>query len=142
MPSFPPKVNYGAIVPARPRWMGSSTVLQPDGGLLAGGGFLSPADFPETAPGVRFVPSGTLIGRTFAERDAHTGYGMGAPGTDDELFLLAFDIANASDNADCELYKPRSGLVVFENFLPPSVLTAPALLAWVRANYICRLGMP
>lgn len=141
---FPPQVKYGVMSGVRPRWAGSSQVLQPDGSLLVGGGFLSATDFPENPPGsgLKFVSSGVLIGRTFAERDANVGYGMGDPVADDELALLYFDVENALVHTDCELYKPSSGLVVFENFLPEATRTNVAAMTWIRSNYLCRLGMP
>jgi hypothetical protein len=61
------------------------------------------------------VLSGTLLGRTVAEREAGTGFGPWAT-SDDEVYLLAFDVTDFSVNADCELY--RNFGVVKENFLP------------------------
>jgi hypothetical protein len=64
---------------------------------------------------VEFIPSGTPVGRTFAERDANTAFGAAAI-TDDEIFLTAFDCPNALVNNDIELYRHHS--VVKENYLP------------------------
>lgn len=65
--------------------------------------------------GSEFIPSGTLVGRTFAERDAGTAFGPAAT-TDDEIFLTMFDVADAKVSDDVELYRPKS--LVKENYLP------------------------
>lgn len=65
--------------------------------------------------GTEFIPSGTAIGRTYAERDANTAYGPAAI-TDDEIWLIAYDVPDARNNPDCELYRHAS--LVKENFLP------------------------
>lgn len=67
-----------------------------------------------------FVPSGTPIGRTYAERASNTAFGPAAV-TDDEIFLTAFDCADARQNNDVELYRP--GSVVKENYLPSYTTT-------------------
>lgn len=87
----------------------------------------------------RTIKSGTLIGRTYAERDAGTPYGP-AVDTDDEFYILAFTVQDAFNNNDCELYRTDS--VVKENFLPEwATISANApLLAKLRAKYICIKG--
>lgn len=64
----------------------------------------------------RSVLSGTLCGRTYAERDARTGFGPADVGGDDEIFLLLFDVPDALDNPDAVFYRENS--VVKENYLP------------------------
>lgn len=83
------------------------------------------------------IPSGTFVGRTFAERDSNVGFGP-AVDTDDELFLVAFDVTDVAANPDVELYRP--GSAVFENLLPGWSSMAAALKAKVRAKYICISG--
>lgn len=70
--------------------------------------------------GTKFVPSGTPVSRTFAQRDANAPFHP-AVSTDDEVYLLLFDIPDILNNADAELY--RWGSSVFENYLP-AYLTA------------------
>lgn len=83
-----------------------------------------------------FVPSGTLIGRTFAERDANIAFGPAdVAGPDDEIFLTAFDVADASDNADVELY--RNGERVYENYLPNYASLSGPTVTKIRALYQC-----
>jgi hypothetical protein len=91
--------------------------------------------------GARFVPSGTVVGRTIAERNAGTGFGQPAS-TDDEVFITAFDVVDANKNDDVELYRP--GSQVYENFLAnyATVAADSALLAVVRARYLCTIGVP
>lgn len=86
-----------------------------------------------------FIPSGTLVGRTYTERAANTGFGP-AVDTDDEILLVAFDVDDAYNNNDIELY--RRGCTVAENWLPDwTTISANApLLAKLRAAYHCILG--
>lgn len=86
---------------------------------------------------LKTVPSGTLVGRTYAERDAHTGFGPAAD-ADDEIYLLAFDVTDALTNPDCELY--AHGAIVKENFLPGFSGLSTALKAAVRAKYVTTIG--
>ena len=65
--------------------------------------------------GIKRVVSGTVIGRTYTERDAGTGFGPAAA-SDDEFYLVAFDVTDAAVNADVELYRP--GSIVKETFVP------------------------
>lgn len=61
------------------------------------------------------LPSGTLCGRTYAERDAGTSFGPAAV-TDDEIFLLAFDKPNLKVDNDAVFYRHNGR--VKENYLP------------------------
>ncbi|MGL4622346.1 MAG: hypothetical protein ACRCZS_25350, partial [Chroococcidiopsis sp.] len=63
-----------------------------------------------------YIQSGTLVGRTYAERDAGIGYGPADTATDEEVFLLFFDVHNALLDNECELYMKHN--VIYENFLP------------------------
>jgi hypothetical protein len=83
------------------------------------------------------VVSGTLIGRTITERDANTGYGPAAD-ADDEIFLVAFDVVDVSNNPDVELYRP--GSMVYENFLPVFSALSSALKAKIRSLYVSSIG--
>lgn len=87
--------------------------------------------------GVKTIVSGTVLGRTIAERDAGTGYGP-AINTDDEIFLLAFDVTDAAINADCELY--RHGSIVKETFVPNWSSIASAVKTILRDKYQCTVG--
>jgi hypothetical protein len=111
--------------------------------LLPGGVRLAPGDFALTN-GKRFVASGTLIGRTYAERDAGTGFGpatlttgTGLPPIDDEIYLLWQDVADADANADADVY--RHGSLVATNFLSYTP-TADQLTA-IRNRYQTTIGV-
>jgi hypothetical protein len=65
--------------------------------------------------GTEYIPSGTVVGRTYVERDANTAFGAAAV-TDDEIYLSLFDVTDAKNNDDVELY--RHGSLVKENYLP------------------------
>ena len=83
------------------------------------------------------VPSGTVVGRTFSERDAGTAYGP-AGASDDEVYIICFDVADVTINADCELYRPNS--IVKETYLPGFAGLASGVKTKLRANYICTTG--
>jgi hypothetical protein len=88
---------------------------------------------------VKRILSGTVIGRTIAERNAGTGFGP-ASDTDDEIFIVAWDVTDASINPEVELYRP--GSVVKENFLP-EVLAGTLdsdVLDEVRDRYVVTVG--
>lgn len=86
--------------------------------------------------GTLLIPSGTLVGRTFAERDANTPFGVAdVAGPDDEIFLTAFDVPNAYENNDVELY--RNGERVYENYLPNYATLSGPTVTKIRALYQC-----
>lgn len=86
---------------------------------------------------VVYIPSGTPLGRTFAERDANTGFGP-ALDTDDEIFLSGFDILDASHIDDTELW--RHNAVVYETYLPGWAGYTANLKAKLRTLYQCANG--
>lgn len=88
----------------------------------------------------KHIPSGTVLGRTITERNASAGYGPAAS-TDDEVYILAFDVVDADDKPDAVLYRHNS--IVKENFLPEvqDGTLASAVLDVVRANYRCIVGV-
>lgn len=83
------------------------------------------------------IVSGTLIGRTWAERDAGTAFGPAAD-ADEELYFLAFDITDATENNDADLY--RHGGLVKETFVPNWAGLSSTLKAFVRSHYQCTVG--
>lgn len=83
------------------------------------------------------IVSGTLIGRTYAERDASTSFGP-AGDSDDEVYFVAFDVTDALQVNDVELYRP--GSIVKENLLPVFSALSSTLKAKVRAAYHCTTG--
>lgn len=96
------------------------------------------ATYAGAGTGQKLIKSGTLLGRTITERDAHTGFGPWASG-DDEVFLLAFDVTDFSNNADCELY--RHNRIVKENKLPGwSSLWTSGMKTALRSAYTCVNG--
>lgn len=61
--------------------------------------------------------SGTVVGRTYAERDAGTNYGPFAT-TDDEIFIVPWERSDITIDADCELIRPDKSFVIYEDLLP------------------------
>jgi hypothetical protein len=95
------------------------------------------ATYAGTGTKPKTVVSGTPVGRTYVERDAGGHFGP-AVSTDDEIFLVAFDVTDAAELADVELYRHRS--IVKENFLPGWSTMAGALKTALRARYQCTIG--
>lgn len=92
-----------------------------------------------TYPGIgpKYIPSGTVIGRTYTERDANTAFGV-AGDADDEFYIVAFDIADANHVDDVELYKPNG--MVYENFLPGWAGLSATVKGKIRDKYVCANG--
>jgi hypothetical protein len=86
----------------------------------------------------KVIVAGTLLGRTFAERAAGTAFGPWAT-SDDECFIVAFDVTDADANNDVELYRPGSG--VKENLLPNFASLSANALAALRAAYVTTRGV-
>lgn len=102
--------------------------------LIPGGGRLLAAEFPLT-DSRKPVTAGTLVGRTFADRAAGTGFGIAAVLTDQEIFLTAFTVQDALINSDVALL--RHGTLVYEDLIPGwATLTADEQAA-IRARYQC-----
>lgn len=95
------------------------------------------ATYAGTGTTKKTVPSGTPVGRTYAERDASDGFGP-ADTDDDEFFLTYFDVYDADDNPDVELYRP--GSLVKENYLPNWSSLATLMKTKIRTVYQCILG--
>jgi hypothetical protein len=127
------RVTYQTPQLTNPAWAGDYMDRY---SLIPGGAKLDAATFPLTS-GKAYVPSGTLIGRTYAERDAGTGFSPATVATDDELYLVAFDVTDALIEDDVELYRHRC--IVKENFLPGAPLGA-LVLDKIRELYTCTLG--
>lgn len=100
---------------------------------VPGGAMLDPAQFAGN------VPSGTVIGRTYAERDAGDGFGP-ADALDDEIFILLFDVEDPDVSPECELY--RHGSLVAENLLPGWGGLAAGIQTALRANYQTIIAAP
>jgi hypothetical protein len=104
------------------------------------------AVYNKSGPNAKFIQSGTIVGRTYAERDANTPFGLGVD-TDDELFILAFDVPDTSLNDEGELY--RHHLLVAENYLPEWMTgtrlqtggVATTLMTKIRTLYRCIKGV-
>jgi hypothetical protein len=93
--------------------------------------------------GTETIPSGSIVSRTIAQRDAASPW-HAAIATDADIRLVAFDLPNAKVDAVAALYKPGSR--VKENYLPgySTVLrpggTDSSLMTALRAIYECYPG--
>jgi len=82
------------------------------------------------------VASGILVGRTFTERGAGTGFGTPDVATpDDELFLTAFAVDDALINADVTLLK--HGTLIYEDKLPGWAGLSTTAKTAIRTRYRC-----
>ena len=123
------KMTSSSNVVTPPAWAGDYF----DRAHMISGGQVVATGFTADAEGRKPILSGTLIGRTYAEQVAGTGFGP-ADDADDEMYLVAFDVTDAVDLPDVELY--RHGSMVKEDLLPEwgDPLSA-AKIAYIRANY-------
>lgn len=87
--------------------------------------------------GKKLVKAGTLVGRTWAERDTGTPFGP-AVETDEEVYLLAFDTPDAAVNSGCELLRHQT--MVRDHLLPQWSSLSAGLKALVRSKYQCLRG--
>lgn len=88
------------------------------------------------------VPSGTLVSRTYAQRAAG-GLFHPAVAAEDEYFLTAFDVRDATLDNDVSLVLRDGHFPIKENFLPNyfTIANTSALLTILRAGYACTLGV-
>jgi hypothetical protein len=84
------------------------------------------------------VRSGTLVGRTWAERASSQGFGPWTSG-DNDVYLVIYDVVNVTVNNDVELYRP--GSVVKENLLPNFASWVAGAIAALRAAYQTTRGV-
>jgi hypothetical protein len=101
---------------------------------IPGGAMLHAADFAANAAGRKEVEAATVVGRTFAERDAGQGFGPAAD-ADDEVFLTARAVVDAAEDASVELVRP--GTVIYEGRVVGFAALSATLQAKVRATYTC-----
>jgi len=81
------------------------------------------------------IQAGLLVGRTFAQRDSNTPYGVADVAADDDIYLIGVGCVNANTNPEIVLL--RHGALIYENRLPGwATMTAPQK-AKVRELYHC-----
>lgn len=90
------KITQFTTTASAPRWAGSYGHRDV---LLSGGAKLDAAQFSAGSDGKKLVPSGTLVGKTFAE----ASYGP-ADVADDQFAFVWLDVVDAATNNDVELY--------------------------------------
>jgi hypothetical protein len=88
----------------------------------------------------KYVRAGTLVGRTYTERDAGAKWGP-AVAADDEILILAFPIDDVTAKAEGTGWRRQR--LVKENKLPDwdTIKADAPLLAKLRAAYQCVLGV-
>ncbi|MGG6295289.1 hypothetical protein ACQ4M4_12940 [Leptolyngbya sp. AN02str] len=78
------------------------------------------------------VASGTLVGRTYAERESGDGFGP-ATHTDDEFYIVAFQVERAEIDAGVTLVRHQT--LVYEDQLPGWGTASADMKAKVRSLY-------
>lgn len=133
-------VTFTPYMRVTPSWLGSK-IVDPKV-VIPGGILIEAADFPTVADkdGKRFVEGGTFLGRTYAERDAGTGYGPADTATDEQYCLLLHDLADADMDNIAAGVQPNAGNIVYTNFLPGFDSLAAASQAKLRDLYLCLTG--
>lgn len=106
--------------------------LTPDR-LMPGGARLIAAQF--LTGNQKEVDAGTLVGRTFAERDARTAFGAADVAADEEIFLTAFTVVDATIKPDVTLL--RHGTLIYEDLLPNWATLTVAQRTAIRSRYRC-----
>lgn len=130
-----PAITYGERNRISPRWAQEQLDRH---SLIQGGGFLEKAQFtlPNT-DGINVVYNGTLIGRTYAEKEAGIGFGIADLANDDQIFLVVhdvdFDNHVIGKDGHCTLY--RHGMQVREEMLPGWATATAAYKAKIRELY-------
>lgn len=89
----------------------------------------------------KILAAGTVVGRTYAERDAAAAFGLAAD-ADDEIMLVAFTREDVEQVGEVDLVRPFAAVTVKENFLPNFAGLSAAVRAAVRARYNCTIGRP
>lgn len=106
--------------------------------LVPAGGLLDTTGLTANAQGYYELPAGTLVGRTYAERDAGAKWGLADVATDEEIYLTADPVYNSRLSLDLAFVKP--GTSIKENKLPGwASMTAPQK-AKIRSLYNCISG--
>jgi hypothetical protein len=76
-----------------------------------------------------------LVGRTFAERNAGTGFGVADVAAEDEIFLTAFAVEDATIKPDATLL--RHDTLIYEDQLPNWATLTAAQQTAIRSRYRC-----
>lgn len=99
------------------------------------------AEAKVAAQNKKILAAGTVVGRTYAERDAAAAFGIAAD-ADDEIAIVAFTRDDVDQVGEVDLVRPFAGVTVKENFLPNFAALSAAVRAAVRARYNCTIGRP
>ena len=106
--------------------------------MIQGGSFLEKPEFTLPNPdGYNIVYSGTLVGRTYTEKETGVGYGPADVANDEQIYLLIhdvdFDDEFLGEDGQCSLY--RWGSQVREESLPDWGTYTAAEKAKIRELY-------
>lgn len=132
-----PKITETTIKKTPPAWLQQEEDRHV---LLMGGGHLERTEFTlPNSDSNNVVYSGTLVGRTYADRESGIGYGPADLATDDDgqIFLLLHDVNFDDDflgvDGQCSLC--RHGSQVAESSIPGWATMDAATQAKIRQLY-------
>ena len=130
-----PGVKYGARQKTNPRWAQDQIDRHTS---LQGGANLERSEFTlPNADGINIIYNGTLVGRTYTEKEAGIGYGPADIAADEQIYLTIYDVDfdNSFFGSDghCSLY--RHGSQVREAMLPGWNSMDAATKAKIRELY-------
>ena len=132
-----PSVTFGTVQKTVPQWLGTR-YIDPKV-TIPGGIFLNEADFTANANGKKYVNSGTVLGRTQAEKVAGTGYGKAAAG-DTDITILIHDLIDVAVDPYGAGLVPNAGNTVYYNFLDDWDNLVAAVQTLVFSNFTCVKG--
>jgi hypothetical protein len=141
-----PSVKFSDLRSTQPYWLGTK-IVDPKI-TVPGGARINATGLPAQSDGRLYLPGGTALGRTAAERDAGTGYGLLVDG-DTDVVILLHDIWDVRDDDYTDVLQPYAGNTVYRNFLPgwdsPSAigitLTAAQKDLLQNGRYLCLKGL-
>lgn len=99
--------------------------------LVRVGGRLDAAAITANASGQKYVPAGTLAGRVRATENLFGPYATG----DDEFYLTAFDVIDASKDNDVELIVVGKNFTIVPERLPGWATLPAAQKTLIMDNY-------
>ena len=132
-----PKVMIGDVRRTSPVWLGTrffETHIAIPGGIGVDTTGMTPDD-----KGKIMLPSGTVLGQTFAEYQNGDLLGLAADG-DQFITILIHDLKNALEDPYGAGLRPASGNSVYYNFLPDWDTLAAAVQNLVFQNFNCVRG--
>ncbi len=91
----------------------------------------------------KIIQAGSIVGRTFAQRDANTPFHL-ALDTDEEFYIVAFGVVSQFGDAleaEMDVTLVRHASLIKENLLPTFATESATIQAALRAAYQMTIGV-